>query len=175
MRARPVFFCSRGMLRSRETMSTPVSRHRRRWWKVIAYEVWMLRGMTSIPANHPIRGDQRLANSVDENILLHTRSFCDFCTSGRSSDIKPSDLFDNYATDPQYRVLNRLMRRLDRKYARGGKGSARWAFNKKLAHPTKVRGASFNYTRYAMRVLPVLQDVIAELERIRGRGLESLL
>jgi hypothetical protein len=48
-------------------MSTPLSRHRRRWWKVIVYEVWMLRAMISIQANHPIRGDERLANSVSEN------------------------------------------------------------------------------------------------------------
>ena len=47
--------------------------------------------------------------------------------------------------------------------------TARWAFNKKLAHPTKGRGASFTYTRYLNRVLPVLQDVIAEIERLRGK------
>jgi hypothetical protein len=156
-------------------MSTPVPRHRSRWWKVIAYEVWMLRGMISIPANHPIRGDQRLANSVNENVLLHMRNLCDFCTSIKTNDIKPSDLFDNYTTDPQYRVLNQLIRRLGKNYGKGGKGSARWAFNTKLAHPTKLRDTSFNYTRYVRRVLPVLEDVIAEIERIRGQRFESLL
>jgi hypothetical protein len=53
----------------------------------------MLRGMISIPANHPIRGVDRLNNSLNENIVLHTRNLCDFCTSGRRNDIKPSDLF----------------------------------------------------------------------------------
>jgi hypothetical protein len=99
---------------------------------------------------------------------MHIRNLCDFCTSGHPDDIKPSDLFDDFATDPQYRVLRRLLRRLGKKYGRGGQGSARWAFNKKLAHPTKIRGTKFDYTRYANRVLPVLQEVIAELERIRG-------
>ena len=131
--------------------------------------------MISIPANHPARRDPRLNNSVNENVLLHIRNLCDFCTSRRPDAIKPSDFFDNYTTDAQYRVLRRLLRHLDKKYGRGGKGSARWAFNTKLAHPTKVRREGFNDTRYAMRVLPVLQDVIAEIERILGRRLESLL
>jgi hypothetical protein len=69
------------------------------------------------------------------------------------------------------------MRRVDKKYGKAGRkagprtgqGSARWAFNKKLAHPTKGRGASFTYTRYLNRVLPVLQDVIAEIERLREK------
>jgi hypothetical protein len=138
----------------------------------------------SIP-NLSFRHDVRLDNCVNENALLHIRNLCDFCTSGRSNDIKPSDLFDDYAKDPKkYRVLRRLMRRVDKKYGkpvrkpsppRAGQGSARWAFNKKLAHPTKTRGRKFDYTRYANRVLPALQDVIAEIERIRKRRLETLL
>jgi hypothetical protein len=164
-------------------MSTPLSRQRSRWWKVIGYEVWMLRGMITIPANHSFRHDVRLDNCVSDNALLHIRNLCDFCTSPKSGDIKPSDLFDNYATGPTYRVLRRLMGRVDKKYGkpvrkpspRAGQGSARWAFNKKLAHPTKTRGRKFDYTRYANRVLPALQDVIAEIERIRGQRLETLL
>jgi len=65
------------------------------------------------------------------------------------------------------------MRRLDRKYGKGGKGSARWAFNKKLAHPAKVRIRFFVYTRYVNRVLPVLQEIISEIERLRGRRLTA--
>jgi hypothetical protein len=82
-------------------MSIPLSRHSRRWWKVIAYEVWMLRAMISIPANHPIRRDEQLANSVSENTVLHMRNLCDFCTSPNSGDIRPKDLVDNFPTDPR--------------------------------------------------------------------------
>jgi hypothetical protein len=66
------------------------------------------------------------------------------------------------------------MRRLRKKYGKGGKGSARWAFNTKLAHPTKIRGASFDYTPYVERVFPVLEAIIIEIERIRGQRFESL-
>jgi hypothetical protein len=79
-------------------MSTPVPRHRSRWWKVIAYEVWMLRGMISIPANHPIRGDQRLANSVNENVLLHMRNFLEDVEYGLSHD--PDEVQQKYL-DPR--------------------------------------------------------------------------
>ena len=132
----------------------------------------MLRGMAAIPSNHPLRSNELLNNSFNENVLLHTRNLCDFCTSKNPNDIKPSDLFDNYDTAPEYRVLRQLMRRICKKYGKSGKGSARWAFNKKLAHPTKQRGLSFNYTRYLDRVHPILQDIVAEigrLERLRGR------
>jgi hypothetical protein len=156
-------------------MNTPTPRHRGRWWKVIAYEVWMLREMVGIPANHPIRRDLRFNNSVNENALLRIRNLCDFSTSTHSNDIKPEDLFDNYATDLKYKRLNQLVRRLDKKHWKGGQGSVRWAFNKKLAHPTKVRSASFKYARYVERVLQTLKDVIAEMERVKGRSFESLL
>lgn len=130
--------------------------------------------MINISANHPIWDDPWLGNSVKESGLLHARNLCDFCTSPHPNNIKPSDLFfSDYATGPQYRKLRRLIGRLDKKYGKGGQGSVRWAFNKKLAHPTKGRGASFNYSRYLIRVLPVLEEVIAELESLRHHGFES--
>jgi hypothetical protein len=158
-------------------MSTPLSRRRRHWWGVIAYEVWMLRGMVAVLTipNHPFRHDVRLNNSVNENVVLHIRNLCDFCTSPHADDIKPSDLFDNYAKDPKYKGLQRLIRRLHKKYGTNRQGCVRWAFNKKLAHLTKTRGTKFTYTRYAMRVLPVLEDVFTEIERLKGRSFESLL
>jgi hypothetical protein len=119
--------------------------------------------MVSIPANHPIRNDLRFNNCVNENVILHARNLCDFCTSPNPNDIKPSDLFDNYEKDPKYRLLRRLVRRVQQKYRKRGKGSV------KLAHPTKTRSTRFDYTRHLQRVRPALEDLIAEIERIRGR------
>ncbi len=126
----------------------------------------MLREALGVPLNDPRRSDWLFDNMATEAIVLHARNLCDFCTSPKANDIKPSDLFDNYGADRTYTQLRRLVRRLDMKYGRGGKGSARWAFNKMLAHPTKSRGQSFNYTRYLNRILPALRDVIAELARL---------
>ena len=125
--------------------------------------------------NHPFRHDVWLNNSVSENVVLHIRNLCDFCTSPHADDIKPSDLFDNYAKDPKYKGLQRLIRRVHKKYGTNRQGCVRWALNKKLAHSTKTRGTKFTYTRYAMRVLPVLEDVFTEMERLKGRSFESLL
>lgn len=150
-------------------MSAPSLRNRNRWWRVIGYEVWMFGIMAKIPRDHPLRSNAPFNNSITENVVLHTRNLCDFCTSSRDDDIKPDDLFDGYASDRRYERLRRLMRRLDKKYGKGGKGSARWAFNKKLAHPTKARGTSFEYTRYLNRVDPTLQEIISEMKRLRGR------
>jgi hypothetical protein len=39
----------------------------------------------------------------------------------------------------------------------------------------KDRGTKFTYTRYAIRVLPVFEDVFTEMERLKGCSFESLL
>jgi hypothetical protein len=132
-------------------MSTPIGVDRSRWWGVLKYEVSMFRGLpglqqgvrgwVSIPPEDPRRIHWLLSNSITEGRILHTRNLCDFRTSRRTDDIKPSDLFDNYDTDQKYETLRGLMKRLAEQYGKG-EGSARWAFNKKLAHPTKERGES---------------------------------
>jgi hypothetical protein len=93
---------------------------------------------------------------------------CDFCTSKNTHDIKPPDLFDNYDTDPKYDTLKGLMKRLAQQYGHNNVGDARWAFNKMLAHPTQERDEGFNYTPFLDRVLPVLDDIIGEIETLRG-------
>jgi hypothetical protein len=66
--------------------------------------------------------------------------------------------------------LKGLLQQLDQQYGRAkDETSARRAFNKRLAHPTKERGASFDYTPFLNRVVPGLKDIIAELESLRGR------
>jgi hypothetical protein len=145
-------------------MPTSTAVLRRGWWHVIGYEVSMLRWLNSIQADHPSPS----SNLITEGRVLHVRNLCDFATSKKANDIKPPDMFDNYDIDARYKQLERFRRRLDKKYGRGGKGSARWAFNKKLAHPTKVRGTHFDYTRYLSRVLPALDDFITEIESLRG-------
>jgi hypothetical protein len=141
---------------------------RERWWKVIGYEIEMLKRMTNIPASHPARADRQLDNSVSENVVLHTRNLCDFCTSRRDNDIKPIDLFDDF-TDPKYDLLKGTVDRLREEYGTDTPETPRWVFNKMLAHPTKERDTGYNYTPYVNRILPLLQEVVDELERVRQR------
>jgi hypothetical protein len=67
------------------------------------------------------------------------------------------------------------MNRLAQQYGRSkNPGDARWVFNKMLAHPTKERGESFNYAVVLNRVLPVLVEIIGEIETLRGRPFGDL-
>jgi hypothetical protein len=99
---------------------------------------------------------------------------CDFCTSKRLNDIKPSDLFDNYDTDPKYKKLKALINCLAQQYGTDQPEHARWVFDKMLAHPTKERQKSFDYTPFLDRVRPVLQAIIGEIETLRGRPFPEL-
>ena len=164
-------------------MSAPIAVDRSRWWGTIEYEVSMfrgvpeLRGLDIISPRNPKRSLWLLSNSITEGRVLHTRNLCDFCTSKdiRDRDIKPSDLFDNYDTDSKYNRLKGLLQRLDQRYGRSNDPkSARWAFNKKLAHPTKERGEGFNYDPLLNCVVPVIEEIIAELETLRGRPFPDL-
>jgi hypothetical protein len=146
-------------------MSAPMT-DRDRWWAVIGYEVSMLRFAMSISGSPP----PPFNNLITEAKVLHTRNLCDLCVSQLPDDIKCSDLFDAYDTDPRCARLKGLVQTLVQQYGRSGqREDARWAFNKMAVHPTKERDTSFDYALYLARVLPVLFEIIAEMETLRGR------
>jgi hypothetical protein len=163
-------------------MSAPTAADRRpQWWSVIGYEVSMLRGLQELegfriipPTKDPVRSSWLLRNNTIEGRVLHTRNLYDFCTSKQNRDIKPSDLFDDYNTDPKYDTLKRLTKHLAQQYGNNVPGNPRWAFNKMLAHPTKERDSDFNYDPFLERVVPVLQEIIGEMETLRGRPFPAL-
>jgi hypothetical protein len=163
-------------------MTATIAAKRRRWWGVIGYEVSMLRGLrglrglqgwVSTSSEDPQRTAWLLYNSIAEGRVLHTRNLCDFCTSKHQNDIKPSDLFDNYDTDPKYDTLKGLMKEIAERYGQNKDEDARWAFNKMLAHPTQERDESFDYTPFIDRVLPVLEEIIGEIETLRDTPFPS--
>jgi hypothetical protein len=144
-------------------MSAPMP-NRDRWWCVIGYEVSMLRFALSISSGLP-----PLNNLITEARVLHTRNLCDLCDPcSRKTDIKPSDLFDAYDTDPRYGRLKQLLQTFAEKYGKNQRGHARWAFNKMAVHPTQDRDTSFEYAPYLAHVLPVLFEIIAEMGALRG-------
>jgi hypothetical protein len=163
------------------TMRTPIAVNRSCWWGVIEYEVSMFRGLPElgglgiVSPNNPNRSGWLVVNSIVEGRVLHTRNLCDFCTSKDVRDIRPSDLFDNYDTDSKYNTLKGLLQRLDQQYGRSkDETRARWAFNTKLAHPTKKRREGFDYGPLLNGVVPIIEEIIAELEILRGRPFPEL-
>jgi hypothetical protein len=162
-------------------MSTPITDDdRSRWWGVIEYEVSTFRGLPElgevvITSPNPKRSWWLLKNSIVEARALHTRNLCDFCTTRNARDITASDLFDNYDADSTFDTLKGLLQRLDQQYGKANDpSSARRAFNKNLAHPTKERSDRFDYGPFFNRVDPVLKEIIAELETLRGRPFPEL-
>jgi hypothetical protein len=162
-------------------MTTTIAADRRRWWVVLEYEVSMFRGLPElgglgiVSPKNPKRSGWLVSNSIVEGRVLHARNLCDFCTSTDARDIRPCDLFDNYDTDSKYNTLKGLLQRLETQYGRSDdKTRARWAFNKKLAHPTKERGESFDYGPLLNGVVPIVEEIIAELENLRGRPFPEL-
>lgn len=146
---------------------------REAWWSVIKYEVNMLRALNNV--NLSVDGPQIqwiFDNLITEGKVLHTRNLCDFCTSRKPSDIKICDLFDNYSTDDKYRKLRELVELLIQGYGKSDQvNSSRWVFNKMAVHPTKERGMGFDYNFHLKQVWPVLQNIIDELELLRGQPL----
>ena len=162
-------------------MTTTIAADRGRWWVVIEYEVSMFRGLPEIgelgivSAKNPKRNGWLVSNSIVEGRVLHTRNLCEFCTSTDARDIRPCDLFDNYDTDSKYNTLKGLLQRLETLYGRShDETRARWAFNTKLAHPTKARAESFDYGPLLSGVVPIIEEIIAKLENLRGRPFPEL-
>jgi len=163
---------------------------RDRWMEVIKYEVWMLGETFKMGAiQAPLSMAPSVVNAISESRLLHARNLCDFCSPPwRSNDLKPSDLFDNYDKAAKYTKLQGLVDGVTKAYTTdscpvvmpdGSKElhSPKWAFDKKLAHPTRERGISFDYSPFMNLVVPKLRlvvDVIGSLEKADGRDFPTL-
>jgi hypothetical protein len=160
------------------------------WLQVIGYEVWML-GETfkMVAVQAPLLIASSLLNAISESRVLHARNLCDFCNPPwRQDDIKPSDLFDNYDTATEYSTLRVFVDGAAKAYTtdtcpvvmpdgRLELRSPKWAFDKKLAHPTRQRGTSFDYSRFVDVVMPKLQQVVEEMgrmEKMQGRNFPTL-
>jgi hypothetical protein len=143
-------------------------------WDVVAYEVRMFRATYEIVLEPDTLKKLRKvwANAVEESAVLHTRILCEvFLSRGiDQDDIQVSKLFPAWDTDNRYDSVKQSINRLRRKYGSAQRsGSPCWIFNKMMAHPTAHRGKSYDYTAILADLEPILQDVIADIERLRGR------
>jgi hypothetical protein len=155
---------------------------RQAWLDVIGYEVWMLGETYKMQVVQvPLFITQAVQNAITESGVLHARNLCNFCAGPwQNDDIKPSDLFENHYISWEYIWLQKLIGDVATTYngaAVDGK-SPRWAFNKKLAHPTQDRGLGFNYEPFLKLVYPKIKLLAEEIGRLekkeQGRDFPSL-
>jgi hypothetical protein len=142
-------------------------------WDIVAYEIRMFRATYEIVLDpDTLKGLRKVwANAVEESAVLHTRILCEvFLSRGiDQDDIQVSRLFPAWNTDIRYHSIKRSIDRLRKKYGSAQKsGSPCWIFNKMMAHPTARRGKSYDYTTILADLEPILQEVIAGIERLRG-------
>lgn len=134
-------------------------------WEVFGYEVEMFHAMCSLlrAGNTDYAGlSHHVRNALVESALLHTRQLVDILLSRGSDpdDINLSGLIPGFAPA-----------KLDELQSLYGKrsivGSPCWTLNKRLAHPTTHRGASFDYSVLLNRLAPVISVIIREVQAAR--------
>ena len=142
-------------------------------WDIIGYEVRMFYATYEIVLDPSTLSQlpKVFANAVEESAVLHTRLLCDVFLSKTigPDDIQMSELFPDFNTSNKYGNLKAKIRRLRNQYGTSQRhGSHCWIFNKMMAHPTKYRGISYDYTAILRNLRPTIKDVITEIESIRG-------
>jgi hypothetical protein len=145
-------------------------------WTVVKYEVKMFNASHKIlfKRSYFIRLPYSLKNAVEEAAVLHTRNLCEIilCRPRPPSfedDILLSDLFADWP-NPRYQKLKEMTARLDELYgSRKKQGTPCWTFNKHMAHSTTKRGHEFDYREILNELHPHIQEIIAEIQRLRGK------
>jgi hypothetical protein len=110
-----------------------------------------------------------LRNAVEESAVLHTRILCEiFLSPGREpDDIHLSQLFSDWHSSEFSRVREIIDKLREQYGKRRWKDSPCWIFNKMMAHPTDNRSDHYDYTPILNGLRPVIQEMIAEIERLR--------
>lgn len=135
-------------------------------WQVVYYEVQMYWGTRQV-----IQSVSKLAdvvvirNAVVESMVLHTRILIDILLSKgteESDDIRLNDLLPNWVDKEGKDLLDRLR---DAYGKWNIPNSPCYIINKMLAHPTKLRTSSFNYTDTLRKVDPVVFEILQALSK----------
>jgi hypothetical protein len=140
-------------------------------WVVFEYEVEMFLS-TRFILQHTVEGDETIChwirNALSESAVLHARNLVEILrkTKSHKDDIVLQDLL------PDWRNSNGLVSELDSlgtAYCEDQPGTARWAFNKKLAHATLHRTDSFDYTPLLNQLDPIIISLLIEISQLANR------
>lgn len=146
-------------------------------WVILGYESWMLERSIEEKErlDRSIQDKERLQvlnNALTESAVLHARVLCELFANPEgkfASDIVLSRLLPDWDWgQPKYDLLNGLLSELEEKYGQYHDAkSPYWAFNKMLAHATMDRSSEHDYTAALDSVLPLLRQILAELQSKR--------
>jgi hypothetical protein len=146
-------------------------------WVILGYESWMLERSIQEKErlDRSIQDKERLQvlnNALTESAVLHARVLCELFANPEgkfASDIVLSRLLPDWDWgQPKYDLLNGLLSELEEKYGQYHDAkSPYWAFNKMLAHATMDRSSEYDYTAALDSVLPLLRQILAELQSKR--------
>lgn len=131
-------------------------------WVVFDYEVSMFRALAeALDRQDSFNGRWELQNACVESLLLHIRILSDLLLGpGQLDDITLDDLL------PSAGLQGLAALRCSYGDARDA-NSVRWTLNKMLAHPTRARSGSFDYSDVLRRIIPPLEAVIDEVNLSR--------
>jgi len=141
-------------------------------WEIVGYEVSMFReAVTVLSQQWHLLTTQVLHNAMVESAVLHTRILCDILLSRTTEkdDIRLTELFVPGIADPVVdKVDKALIAQLAADYgSRGAPATPCWEFNKTLAHPTTLRGLSYDYRRALRTLGPTIEKILSEIETPR--------
>ncbi|HJZ53493.1 MAG TPA: hypothetical protein VKE74_00955 [Gemmataceae bacterium] len=142
-------------------------------WVVYGYEVEMFGGMCRLlevgNAEYAALPPQ-VQNAVVESALLHTRQLADILLSRGKGQSRGEDQDDIYLSDLLPDFMPSRFDELKAAYGkRNDEGSACRTINKHFAHPTTHRRASFDYAPLLMQLVPIIADIIQEVDEYRKR------
>jgi len=68
----------------------------------------------------------------------------------------------------EYDTLKELVARLRTQYGNANNANSHcWVFNKMMAHPTRHRGVTYDYTSILTDLRSILEEIITEIESLR--------
>jgi hypothetical protein len=135
-------------------------------WSVVYYEVLMYWGTRNVIHQVLRLPDEAvIRNAVVESMVLHTRILIDILLSKgteKSDDIRLKAILPNWVA----KEGKDLLKQLSDVYGKWNiPNSPCWVINKMLAHPTKFRTSSFNYTDTLRKVDPVVYEILQALSK----------
>jgi hypothetical protein len=150
-------------------------------WRIMDYEIWMLRELTRWLRRLRVEASPSVSdvvkNALVESFLLRVRNLCEVFLPDegkKCDDLRLSHLFTDWESDERYAAIKKTIDGLRAAYGRSSdKTSPRWNLNKRVAHPTLVRGESpgYNHAPHLKTLLPLLWDVTTQIEILKkARG-----
>lgn len=149
--------------------------HEENFQKVLEYENGMLIFVRCLLGkNLKIESDilqqalqRALENALVESMLIHIRILCEIYLSQNKSyhdGITLNKILNNKEISTK---LRELIKELKKTYGDSRiEGSHRWIINKMLAHPSELRGSTYNYRETINQLFPILLNIIKEINMI---------